>query len=74
MVECEWFLGCHNPSTATVEHPALGDVEICDEHQAWLLGDFSPTKMIPPMVARKAQDAGLVHDGGPIGTARYTIR
>lgn len=51
-VECEWFHNCHNPSTATVEHPTLGDVEICAEHAAWLLGDFSPTKLLPPMVAR----------------------
>lgn len=51
-VECEWFAECHEPSTGTVEHPTLGDVEICTLHQEWLLKDYSPTKMVPPMLAR----------------------
>ena len=53
MAECEWFHGCHNVSTATVEHPTVGDVEICQAHLDWLMDDFSPTKMVPPMVAKK---------------------
>ena len=51
-LECEWFAGCHEPSTATVDHPTLGPVEYCASHVAWLMDDFSPTKMIPPMVAK----------------------
>jgi hypothetical protein len=51
-IECEWFAECHEPSTAMVEHPTLGDVEICQTHAEWLTTDFSPTKMIPPMAAR----------------------
>ncbi len=52
-LECEWFHKCHNPSVATVEHPTLGDVEICQGHLVWLTSDYSPTKMVPPMAARR---------------------
>lgn len=58
MVECEWFAKCHDPSTAVVEHPTLGDVEICAKHLDWLTEDLSPegqpnpTKMVPPIAAR----------------------
>lgn len=48
---CEWFLDCHDVSTATVEHPTMGDVEICARHLAWLQDDWSPTKMVPPIAA-----------------------
>jgi hypothetical protein len=57
-MECEWFVGCRNESVGMVEHPTLGDVEICQEHVVWLETDFSPTKMIPPMAARAAQPRG----------------
>jgi hypothetical protein len=53
-MECEWFIGCHNESAGTVEHPTLGDVECCQKHIDWLTTDFSPTKMVPPMAARAA--------------------
>lgn len=49
---CEWFLECSEPSTAVVEHPTIGDVEICQRHLDWLQTDFSPTKMVPPLVAK----------------------
>lgn len=55
-VECEWFAQCDQPSIATVEHPTIGDVEICQSHLDWLLVDGPnppPTKMVPPMVARQ---------------------
>lgn len=57
-VECEWFLDCHEPSTSVVEHPTLGDVEICHRHVTWLLEDLhpdgspNPTKMVPPIAAK----------------------
>ena len=50
---CEWFANCQNPSIGIIEHPTIGDVEICHDHYDWLTVDFSPTKMVPPMVARK---------------------
>ena len=53
MSACEWFLNCTAVSVATVEHPTIGDVEVCQAHLDWLTDDFSPTKMIPPMVARR---------------------
>lgn len=49
MATCDWFLMCKNESAGVVEHPTLGDVEICQEHIDWLLTDYSPTKMVPPM-------------------------
>ena len=49
---CEWFALCEDESVATVEHPTLGDVEICAKHSEWLQTDWSPTKMIPPIAAR----------------------
>jgi hypothetical protein len=58
LVECGWFLDCHEASTHTVEHPTLGDVEICDTHLAWLTQDLhadgspNPTRMVPPIAAR----------------------
>jgi hypothetical protein len=51
--KCEWFDKCQALSCATVEHPQIGDVEICERHLEWLQKDFSPTKMVPPIVARK---------------------
>lgn len=51
-VECAWFHGCHQPSTATVDHPTLGPVECCAEHVAWITTDYSPTKLVPPIAAR----------------------
>jgi hypothetical protein len=63
-VECAWFLGCHEPSIATVTHPTIGDVECCQVHLDWLCEDMTdgqpnPTKMVPPMVARRFSDAGV---------------
>lgn len=55
-VECEWLAECHEPSTATVEHPTLGPVECCAGHVEWLTTDFSPTKMVPPIAARALAD------------------
>lgn len=52
MDTCEWFANCHLESAGTVEHPTLGDVEICLIHMHWVLEDWSPTKMVPPMAAR----------------------
>lgn len=51
-VECEWFIACHKPSIATVNHPTIGNVEICQHHLDWLQDDYSPTKMVPPIAAR----------------------
>ena len=56
---CEWFLRCDGDSVGTVEHPTLGDVEICAHHLEWLQTDWSPTKMVPPMAARSATRHGL---------------
>lgn len=50
--ECQWFHGCHNPSIGALEHPTIGWVECCEQHMVWVLDDPSPTKMMPPMVAR----------------------
>ena len=59
MTICEWFLNCERESAGLVEHPTLGDVECCQHHIDWLVADFldnfSPTKMVPPMVARRAR-------------------
>ncbi len=61
MPKCEWFLKCTKDSTAIVEHPMTGDVEICQDHLDWLMEDLSPegqpnpTKMVPPMVAASAR-------------------
>lgn len=54
---CEWFLLCEDHSIATVEHPTLGDVEICQAHLDWLTADGtpSPTMMVPPMAARRGR-------------------
>ena len=55
---CQWFHGCQALSVAVVEHPTVGDVEICQSHLDWLTEDLSPTgapnptKMVPPMAAR----------------------
>ena len=53
--ECRWFAECHRPSVATVEHPTVGDVPICQRHLSWLTedtpGEVPATKMIPPLVA-----------------------
>lgn len=60
-MNCEWFHGCDAASVATVEHPTVGDVEICQTHLDWIMEDISPTgqpnptKMVPPMVARAAR-------------------
>lgn len=59
MEECQWFLNCHNPATADVEHPSLGWVPTCATHLTWLKADLSPegrinpTKLVPPMVAAR---------------------
>jgi hypothetical protein len=53
MRSCEWFATCRAVSVAAVEHPTLGDVEICARHLDWLAQGFSPTKMVPPIVARQ---------------------
>lgn len=53
-MSCEWFDQCDDPSMGLVEHPTLGDVPICEKHTDWLLTDYSPTKMIPPIAARAA--------------------
>jgi len=68
-VECAWFIGCHNPSEGTVDHPTLGNVEICREHIDWLQNDFSPTKMVPPILAAKgtnvwSSDTGWIDNDG----------
>lgn len=52
MPKCEWFLNCTNESMGVVEHPTLGDTEICQRHWDWLSEDFSPTKLVPPLVAK----------------------
>ena len=60
MTECEWFDQCHDESIAVVDHPTLGDVEICDRHVQWLTQDLhedgtpNPTRMVPPIAARSA--------------------
>lgn len=62
-VECAWFIGCHNPSEATVDHPTLGPVECCKEHVDWLMEDFSPTKMVPPILAAKGKEVWNAKEG-----------
>lgn len=57
--KCQWFLGCHADAAGIVEHPTLGDVNICQAHLDWLTDDFSPTKMVPPMAAAIARRRGL---------------
>lgn len=52
MVLCEWFLDCSEESVGTVEHPTLGDIEICQRHHTWLTTDYSPTKLVPPLAAK----------------------
>jgi hypothetical protein len=58
MTACGWFLKCHAESVAVVEHPSIGDVEICQAHLDWLLEDLhpdgspNPTKMVPPLAAK----------------------
>lgn len=58
MARCEWFLHCERESVAVVEHPTVGDVEICQVHMDWLLEDLhedgtpNPTKMVPPIAAK----------------------
>lgn len=52
--ECAWFHKCHEPTVAEVEHPTMGWVAICQRHLDWLRDEPSPTKMVPPMVARHA--------------------
>ena len=65
-LECGWFHGCDAPSVAVVEHPTVGDVEICAHHLAWLTEDVSadgspnPTKMVPPMAARHFARLGAI--------------
>jgi 8-oxo-dGTP pyrophosphatase MutT (NUDIX family) len=54
MTECEWFYKCHDESVAVVEHPTVGDVEICHRHLDWIQADWSPTKMVPPLAAKHA--------------------
>lgn len=56
-VTCEWFLLCEGVSVATVDHPTIGDVEICQAHLDWLTADGtpSPTMMVPPLAARRGR-------------------
>ena len=59
-VTCEWLHGCNNVSVATVTHPTVGDVEICQGHLDWLMEDMTdgrpnPTKMVPPIAAKHAR-------------------
>lgn len=28
---CDWFAACEQPSAGIVEHPILGDVEVCTD-------------------------------------------
>jgi hypothetical protein len=61
MAKCEWFLECHDDSVAVVEHPTIGDVEICDRHVQWLCADLTdgmpnPTKMVPPLAAKHGRE------------------
>jgi hypothetical protein len=53
LVTCEWFAHCRRPAAAVVEHPSLGDVEICRHclEQGERMG-WPPTYMVPPIVAR----------------------
>jgi hypothetical protein len=53
MQQCQWFALCDNPADKEVDHPSLGWVPCCDAHIAWLTEDPSPTKYVPPMVARR---------------------
>jgi hypothetical protein len=67
MRECEWFLHCDRESVATVEHPTVGDVEICQRCLDWLLEDATngvpnPTKMVPPMAARHGRKLQAIFD------------
>jgi hypothetical protein len=48
---CRWFAKCTNPAPQQVEHPALGWVNICDDHLAWLGPEPSPTQFYPPLAA-----------------------
>jgi len=56
VTECEWFAGCHDDGDQDVEHPTLGWVPICRRHVAWLQEDYSPTKLVPPLVARRMKE------------------
>lgn len=58
--ECEWFLDCHEESMGIVEHPTLGEVQICGRHIDWLFedateGQVNPTKLVPPMAAKHGE-------------------
>lgn len=58
MPKCQWFLDCHNDSIGLVEHPTLGDVEICSRHYDWISEDLTPnpTKFVPPLAAKHGRE------------------
>lgn len=60
MTECAWFYHCHNESIGVIEHPTIGDVEICSTHVEWLTEMDSPTAWVPPIAARIAKRTGLL--------------
>lgn len=33
--QCQVFLKCTRPHTTHIDHPTLGEVPSCDEHQIW---------------------------------------
>lgn len=51
---CEWFIKCTNESIGIIEHPTLGDVEICrDCYEKGCGMGWPQTYMVPPMAARR---------------------
>lgn len=62
--ECQWFYRCHNEVLGNVAHPTLGSVPTCAEHIDWLCDGYSPTKDIPPMVARVMKNRAAAFAAG----------